>query len=103
MPQMQGLTEGEFLHLGLRERKFMKVKVSQLCPTFCNPMDDTVPGILQDRIMEWVAFPFLPDPLEELQGIFPTQGSNPGLPHCRQILNQLSQKESYFQKLLRCL
>ena len=36
--------------------------------------------------MEWVAFPFLPDPLEELQGIFPTQGSNPGLPHCRQIL-----------------
>ena len=25
-----------------------------------------------------------------LQGIFPTQGSNPGLPHCRQILYQLS-------------
>ena len=24
------------------------------------------------------------------QGIFPTQGSNPGLPHCRQILYQLS-------------
>ena len=32
------------------------------------------------------------DPL--LQGIFPTQGSNPGLPHCRQILYQLSHKES---------
>ena len=28
-----------------------------------------------------------------LQGIFPTQGWNPGLPHCRQILNQLSHKE----------
>ena len=27
-----------------------------------------------------------------LQGIFPTQGSNPGLPHCRQILHQLSHK-----------
>ena len=27
-----------------------------------------------------------------LQGIFPTQGSNPGLPHCRQILSQLSHK-----------
>ena len=27
-----------------------------------------------------------------LQGIFPTQGSNPGLPHCRQILYQLSYK-----------
>ena len=28
------------------------------------------------------------------QGIFPTQGSNPGLPHCRQIVYQLSQKGS---------
>ena len=27
-----------------------------------------------------------------LQGIFPTQGSNPGLPHCRWILYQLSHK-----------
>ena len=27
-------------------------------------------------------------------GIFPTHGSNPGLPHCRQILNQLSHKGS---------
>ena len=29
-----------------------------------------------------------------LQGIFPTQGLNPGLPHCRQILCQLSHKGS---------
>ena len=29
-----------------------------------------------------------------LQGIFPSQGSNPGLPHCRQILYQLSHKGS---------
>ena len=29
-----------------------------------------------------------------LQGIFPTQGWNPGLPHCRQILYQLSHKGS---------
>ena len=29
-----------------------------------------------------------------LQGIFPTQNSNPGLPHCRQILHQLSHKVS---------
>ena len=28
------------------------------------------------------------------QGIFPTQGSNPGLPHCRQILYQVSHKGS---------
>ena len=32
--------------------------------------------------------------LSLLQGIFPTQGSNPGLPHCRQILYQLSHKTS---------
>ena len=31
-----------------------------------------------------------------LHGIFPTQGSNPGLPHCRQILYQLSHKESSY-------
>ena len=29
-----------------------------------------------------------------LQGIFPTQGSNPGLPHCRQIVYHLSHQES---------
>ena len=29
-----------------------------------------------------------------LQGILPTQGSNPGLPHCRQILHQLSHQRS---------
>ena len=32
--------------------------------------------------------------LSLLQGIFPTQGWNPGLPHCRQILYQLSHKKS---------
>ena len=32
--------------------------------------------------------------LSLLQRIFPTQGSNPGLPHCRRILSQLSHKGS---------
>ena len=32
--------------------------------------------------------------LSLLQGIFPTQGSNPGLPHCRRILYQLSHEEA---------
>ena len=36
----------------------VKVKVSQSCPTLCDPMDYTVHGILQARILEWVAFPF---------------------------------------------
>ena len=34
------------------------MKVAQSCPTLCNPMDYTVHGILQPRILEWVAFPF---------------------------------------------
>ena len=34
------------------------VKVAQLCPTLCNLMDYTVHGILQARILTWVAFPF---------------------------------------------
>ena len=33
--------------------------------------------------------------LSLLQGIFPTQGSNPGLPHCRWILYQLSHQGSH--------
>ena len=28
------------------------------CPILCDPMDYTVHGILQARILEWVAFPF---------------------------------------------
>ena len=34
-----------------------EVKVSQSCLTPCDPMDYTVHGILQARILEWVAFP----------------------------------------------
>ena len=34
------------------------MKVPQLCLTPCDPMDYTVHGILQARILEWVAFPF---------------------------------------------
>ena len=34
------------------------VEVAQSCLTLCNPLDYTVHGILQARILEWVAFPF---------------------------------------------
>ena len=34
------------------------VKVAQLCPTLCDPMDYIIHKILQARILEWVAFPF---------------------------------------------
>ena len=41
----------------------LKVKVAQLCPALCDPMDYSPPGshihwILQARILEWVAVPF---------------------------------------------
>ena len=59
-------------------------KVTQSCPTLCDSMDYTVHGILQGKILEWVAFPFS-------RGSSQRQGSNPGLPHCRQILYHLPQ------------
>ena len=71
---------------------------AQSCPTLCDPMDcspagSSVHGILQARITG-VGCHFL------LQGIFPTQGSNLGLLHCRWILYQLSQQGSLFLPLL---
>ena len=54
---------------------------------FATPMDYTVHGILQARILELGS-------LSLLQGIFPTQGLNLGLLHCRRILYQLSYQGS---------
>ena len=60
----------------------VKVKVAQSCGTLCDPMDYAVLEILQVRTLEWVPFPS--------PGHLPPQGPNPGLPHCRWILYQLS-------------
>ena len=66
--------------------------VAQLCLTLCDAMDCSTPGFSvhgdflgKNTGVGCYAF---------LQGIFPTQGSNTGLPHCRQILYQLSHKGS---------
>ena len=40
----------------------MKVKVTQSCLILCDPIDYTVHGILQARILDWVALPSLGDP-----------------------------------------
>ena len=40
----------------------VKVKVTQSCLTLCDPMDYAVCGILQARLLEWVAFPFSKGP-----------------------------------------
>ena len=59
--------------------------VIQSYVTFCDPMDCSPPGcsVLGDSLgkSNGVGYHAL------LQGIFPTQGLNPGLPHCRQILS----------------
>ena len=52
-------------------------EVAQSCPTLCDPMDCSPPGssvhgILQARILVWVAISFS-------RGSSLTQGSNPGL------------------------
>ena len=52
-----------------------------------SPPGSSVQGILQARILEWVAISYL-------QGIFPTQGWNLSLLHCTQILYILSQQGS---------
>ena len=62
--------------------------VAQSYPTLCHPIDcnppgSSVHGILQAQILEWLPIPFS-------RGIFPTQGSNPCVLLCRQILYHLS-------------
>ena len=52
-------------------------KLLQFCLTFCDPVDCTLPGsslhgILQARILEWVA-------MLSSKGVLPTQESNPFL------------------------
>ena len=62
--------------------------VAQSCLTLCNPMDCRLPGSSihgdspgKNTGVHCHAL---------LQGLFPTQGSNPGLLHCRQFLYTLS-------------
>ena len=64
------------------------VLATQSCPILCDSIDYSLPGspvcgILQARILEWVAISFS-------RGIFLTQGLNPGLLHCRQKFYRLS-------------
>ena len=65
----------------------MKVKVTQSCPTLCNPKDLYSPWNSPGQNTAVSS-------LSLLQGIFPTQESNPSLLHCRWILYQLNRKGS---------
>ena len=72
----------------MTELNLYMCEVAQLCLTLCNPMDcrarqgSSVHGILQARILEWVAIPS------------PGDLANPGLPHCRWLLYHLSHQGS---------
>ena len=67
--------------------------VAQWYPTLCDPMDCSLPGASVHGDS--------PDKNTRvgchalLQGIFQTQGSNPGLPHCRQILSVSQSVQSF--------
>ena len=61
---------------------------SQSCPTLCNPMDCSLPGSSVHGDSPGKNIEVGCHAL--LQGIFPTQGLNPGLLHCRWILYSLS-------------
>ena len=58
-----------------------EAKVAQSCLTLCDPIDYPWNSPGQNTGVGTLSL---------LQGIFPTQGSNPSLPLCRQILYQLS-------------
>ena len=58
--------------------------VTQLCPNLCNPMDCSPPGSSVHGDSPGKNTGVGCHAL--LQGIFPTLGSNPGLPHCRRIV-----------------
>ena len=44
--------------MNIETEKWKKAKVAQSCPTIYDPMEYTDHGIVQDRILEWVADPF---------------------------------------------
>ena len=62
--------------------------VAQSCLTFCEPMDCSPPGSSVHENSPGKNTGVGCHAL--LQGIFPAQGLNPGLPHCRWILYQLT-------------
>ena len=75
---------------------WVQVKVTQSCPTFCHRVDYSPPGssvhgILQARILEWVAFPFSRGSSQPKDRAL---RRNPGLHLCRQILYCLTHLQS---------
>ena len=87
-PKSQNIKQKQYCN------KFNEVKRKSLSCVrlFCYPMDCSLPGSSVHRDSPGKNIGVGCHAL--LQGIFPIQGSSPGLPHCRQILYQLSHQGS---------
>ena len=70
-------------YLKTARKTLLQVKVAQSCLTLCDPHGLYSPWNSPGQNTRAGSHSLL-------QGIFPTQGLNSGLPHCRQILYQLS-------------
>ena len=68
-------------------KRWSEVKIAHSCPTLCDPHGLYSPWNSPGQNTGMGS-------LSLLQWIFPIQGSNPGLPHCRLILYQLSHQGS---------
>ena len=89
-------------------------EVAQSCPTLCDPMDCTVHGILQARILEWIAFLFsrdIPNPGIEPRSPALQVDSLPTEPQGKpkntgvgslSLLHQIFPKQEFNQSLLHC-
>ena len=84
--------------LGISTWIYMLCLVAQSCLTLCDPMDygppgSSVHGDSPGKNIKMGCYALL-------QGIFPTQGLNPGLLHCRQILYHLNHQESPYEYII---
>ena len=86
---------------GLQSMESQRVRYSWATNTFIIVLksESESHSVVSDSVIPWTIKSmefsrpeYWSDSLFFLQGIFPTQGSNPGLPHCRWILYQLSHK-----------
>ena len=93
----------DYIGHGLLQARIVKVKSLSHVRLLATPWAaayQAPPSMGFSRQEYWSGVPLLSPPgqntvsLFVLQGIDPTQESNPGLPHCRQILYQLSHKGS---------
>ena len=82
IPLLLHTCEHPFMY-SMKKRKVASVMFDSLRPPDCSPPVSSVRGILRARILEWLAILFS-------RRSSPTQGLNPGLLNCKQMLYCLS-------------